>query len=151
MCYGVTDLDVTDSFWAEADRANSDLPTFERIVASPLQRCQKLAHHIGAARGLQVETHTALIEMDFGRWEMTPWNAIPLDQLDAWADDFLHAKPHGGESVADLRRRVRAFLQAKLQDTLLVTHSGVIRAASDIFGHPDGWDIKTGYAEWVQF
>lgn len=151
MCYGITDLGVTDSFQAEANAALDSLPPFQRIMASPLKRCQMLAQHIGQAAGLQVQTNQALIEMDFGRWEMVLWNDVPRDQLDDWAADFLNARPHGGESVQQLRDRVQGFLADTHPNTLVVTHSGVIRAAADIHAHPDGWDIKTGYGQWVQF
>jgi alpha-ribazole phosphatase len=46
----------------------------------------------------------------------------------------MHARPHGGESVAMLRERVLSvfdhILKARSLDAVLcVTHSGVIRAA----------------------
>ncbi|HBF90413.1 MAG TPA: phosphoglycerate mutase, partial [Hyphomonas atlantica] len=47
---------------------------------------------------------------DFGRWEMQPWGDLPRHELDAWANDFLDARPHGGESVAELTARTRAAI-----------------------------------------
>jgi len=151
MCYGATDLDVTANFVSEAEVSLKSLPHFQNILVSPLQRCQKLARHISLATGIDIQTRSALIEMDFGGWEMVPWNDVPRPELDEWAADFLNARPHGGESVAELRNRVEGFLQSVEPHSLIVTHSGVIRAAAEIYGHPDGWDIKTGYGEWVQF
>ncbi|MEM8920521.1 MAG: histidine phosphatase family protein [Pseudomonadota bacterium] len=131
-CYGRTDLNVTANFETEAAAALTALPLIRRIATSPLLRCRKLAEFIGARRQLTVEQDHRLIEMDFGRWEGQAWSGIPRDELDAWAADFIHARPHGGENVAMLRDRTRLALEdwrASGDTTLLVTHSGVIRSA----------------------
>ncbi len=131
-CYGQTDLALSKDFAREAKSVLEQLPHIARIVSSPLQRCHQLASLIGARRDLEVETDPRLIEMDFGAWEGRAWNAIPRRELDAWASDFVSARPHGGESVGDLKRRVDAIisdLQPTIVPTLLVTHAGVIRAA----------------------
>ena len=70
--------------------------------------------------------------MDFGRWEGLRWSDIPRREVRAWTLDFLHARPHGGESVAELRDRTREALSSYAgsgMQTLIVTHSGVIKAA----------------------
>lgn len=49
----------------------------------------------------------------------------------------MHAKPHGGESVAMLQSRVRKALahwSARPESIAVVTHSGVIRAACSAEG-----------------
>ncbi|OXH82433.1 alpha-ribazole phosphatase, partial [Burkholderia multivorans] len=51
--------------------------------------------------------------------------------LDAWAADLMHARAHGGESVAQFAARVaqRADAIARLGlPQWIVTHAGVIRA-----------------------
>ncbi|MEM7768809.1 MAG: alpha-ribazole phosphatase family protein, partial [Pseudomonadota bacterium] len=110
ICYGQTDLDVRESFPEEAQAVSDALPKFDRIVTSPLQRCRKLADAMAKASGFPVEQDPRLIEMDFGSWEGTPWSDIPRAELDAWAADFLNARPHGGESVAVLRARTMEAL-----------------------------------------
>ncbi|MGB3457594.1 MAG: alpha-ribazole phosphatase [Litorimonas sp.] len=131
-CYGRTDLALADSFPAEAEAVLAALPGVDRIVSSPLRRCRRLAEHIADARALSVGIDPRLVEMDFGAWEGLAWSDIPRDELDAWAADFLHARPHGGESVAELRARVRDALDYWTRPagrTLLVTHAGVVKAA----------------------
>ncbi|MEM6947905.1 MAG: alpha-ribazole phosphatase family protein [Pseudomonadota bacterium] len=131
-CYGRTDLDVADTFEDEARTAAAALPVFGKIVSSPLRRCRRLAAFVGAEAGLEVASDPRLIEMDFGSWEGRPWADIPRAELDAWAGDFMHARPHGGESVAMLHARtLKALADHRSQDgpALLVTHSGVIKAA----------------------
>ena len=132
LCYGRTDLDVAASFPAEAAVVAAALPTFARIVTSPLMRCVKLADYLGQSAGLAPITDSRLSEMDFGAWEGRAWADIPRAELDDWAADFLHARPHGGESVAMLRNRTMEAMAEWLGGgghTLLVTHSGVIRSA----------------------
>ncbi|MEL7454686.1 MAG: histidine phosphatase family protein, partial [Pseudomonadota bacterium] len=105
-CYGRTDLDVAVQFHAEAAEAAAALPKFQRIVTSPLIRCRKLAAFIAEMTGLDICEEPRVQEMNFGDWEGCLWSDIPRPQLDAWAADFLNARPHGGESVAIFRVRV---------------------------------------------
>lgn len=68
------------------------------------------------------------MEMNFGDWEMQPWDALPRDALDAWAADPLGFAPPGGESVMQMQSRVLTFFRERAeQDLLLVTHGGVIK------------------------
>ena len=132
ICYGQIDLDVAPSFEDEAAAASAVLPKFERIVSSPLRRCRKLAEFVSARVDLQFDIDPRLKEMDFGSWEGRPWSEIERSEIDAWAADFFHARPHGGESVATLQARVRNALEdLRDQDSsiLIVCHAGIIRAA----------------------
>ena len=131
-CYGQTDLGVASSFPEEAETAFSKLPPFESIISSPLTRCRKLAEFIASKTQLSIQIDRRLIEMDFGSWEGRAWSDIHRAEIDEWADDVLHARPHGGESVAMLRDRTLEALKDILKrkiPTLVVTHSGVIKAA----------------------
>ena len=142
VCYGATDLDVTSTFEEEATRVIEALPPAEKLVTSPLLRCRLLAERIGAARALAPVIDSRLREMDFGAWEGVPWASIPRAELDAWAADFLHARPHGGESVHMLCARAGAALDEYRRSGLshvVVTHAGVIKAARVRSGEPEGW------------
>ncbi|MBN2905097.1 MAG: histidine phosphatase family protein [Rhodobacteraceae bacterium] len=150
-CYGRRDLPLASSFAAEAEAVLTDLPDTARIVSSPALRCHRLAAWIGAARGLTPQVDPRLAEMDFGTWEGQPWDAVPRAGLDAWARDFMQARPHGGESVAMLVARVRPAL-ADLRGAatvLAVTHAGVIRAALALAGRADPWQAKVGFGQTV--
>lgn len=150
-CYGRTDLDLAADFPAESARIASELPDITRILSSPLSRCLRLARAIGAARDLPVTPDPRLIEMDFGTWEGRPWSAIPRPEIDAWRDDFLAARPHGGESVQALAARVADALAEAATGTvpvLIVTHAGVIKAALAAQGIPDAWRAETAFGTW---
>ncbi len=132
VCYGRTDLDVANTFEDEARIVLKAAPEADVIISSPLTRCQKLAHYIAAARGLTVQLDIRLQEMNFGAWEGQRWADIPKIELDAWAADFLNARPHGGESVAMLRDRTGdavADYGTRDHRHILITHAGVIKAA----------------------
>jgi alpha-ribazole phosphatase len=74
--------------------------------------------------------------MNFGAWEMRPWNQIQREALDGWAADPLGYAPPEGESVGQLQERVRDFVR-ELKDegverAVLVTHAGILKV---IVGH----------------
>ena len=58
------------------------------VVASPLLRAKETAALLFSHQPITLEPR--LVEMDFGAWEMQPWDAIPRDQIDAWAADPAH-------------------------------------------------------------
>ena len=75
-------------------------------------------------------------------------NAIAASDLDAWADDFFHARPHGGESVAMLQARVQKALSSRPNGTTLwVSHAGLYRALLAETEHPDPWNTLIDFAE----
>ena len=152
LCYGRTDLAVGPCFAAHAACIARDLPQITRIVTSPLSRCALLAAYIAQARGLAVTTDPQLTEMDFGTWEGVPWADIPRSQLDDWANDLLQARPHGGESVAQLRARALRALQAHAaEDTLVVTHHGVIKCARWLLMGDAAWQSDLKFGNWLNF
>ncbi len=133
ICYGRTDLALAHTFAEEAEVVLAKLEPAEALVSSPLGRCRVLAERIGSAFHLQPAYDRRLQEMDFGAWEGQDWNDIPRTELDAWAADFLHARPHGGESVHAFVARVHEALAELRQDgisCLVVTHAGVIKAST---------------------
>jgi len=152
LCYGRSNLPPGAGTAALATRLAGELPPPARILTSPLARAARLAEAIAAARGLVAEPDPRLAEMDFGAWEGQLWNAIPRAQIDAWAADLLHARPHGGESVAMLAARVATALaaaEAGPRPVLAVTHAGPIRAALARAGQHDAWRAQIGFGAWL--
>jgi alpha-ribazole phosphatase len=151
-CYGRTEL-------APPPFLSPSLPPIllragaaDRIVASPLRRCRALARILGSRLRLPVRLDPDWREIDFGRWEGLPWDEVPRPELDAWAADLMHARPHGGESVAMLLARVRRALRrlAPGGRTLVVTHAGPIRAALVATGAGEGaWRRQIRFGEVV--
>lgn len=150
FCYGTLDVALADSFAADAEAAMAKLPPFARIVSSPLSRARLLAERIAQRRQLVLGIDPRVREMDFAAWEGRPWSAIPRDELDAWAADFLDARPHGGESVRMLRSRSRSAIEdyaRRAGDTLVVCHAGVVRAVFARTGDAGDFTTAIGYGE----
>lgn len=127
ICYGRTDLALAEDVAAAAARIAAQLPPQLAVFTSPLQRCRQLADALHPAP----LSDARLQEMNFGTWEMTPWNRIQREALDGWAADPLGYRPPQGESVAELQARVLAFVTgaqgAGLERAALVTHAGVMK------------------------
>lgn len=152
VCYGRTDLALGDDFETAVAAVLRNLPPVSRVITSPLTRCRSLAGRIAGARGLALIEDPRLAEMDFGAWEGKPWAVIARAELDAWAADFRHARPHGGESVAMLETRVRAALASTAPQrppALWVAHAGVARAAAALTGRAQGWDTRLDFGRWL--
>ncbi len=83
-----------------------------------------------------------LREMDFGCWEMQPWQGIPREAVDAWTADFARHRFGGRESAQEVIDRVALALEDAVAEArrlaapemVWVTHAGVIRAVTFLLG-----------------
>lgn len=135
VCYGQSDLGLRESPAALAAAIAAMLPPATTVFTSPLQRCRVLALAIAAAASID----DRLAEMDFGDWELQPWNAIARDRIDRWADQPFDYVPPGGESAMAMAARVIAFARERLTagpDSLaVVSHHGPLRVlAATVLG-----------------
>jgi alpha-ribazole phosphatase len=130
VCYGQTDLDVTETFIAEANIIKEILPiNIQHIYSSPLQRCSKLATHLFPDK--TIEFHSDLMEINCGIWEMKKWNEIPKEHIDPWMEDFVNIRTPQGENYVDLYERVCSTFNSIIATPLpaaIVAHGGVIRS-----------------------
>ncbi|MFB9246346.1 histidine phosphatase family protein [Massilia antarctica] len=132
VCYGRTDLAVDPDMQALALPAlRAALPAGMPLFSSPLRRCADLAAALG---GAAVRYDARLAELDFGEWEMRRWDDIDRAGVDAWAADMAGYRPGGGESVADMARRVSAFhadcMRLPAPGAIVICHAGTIRLLS---------------------
>ncbi|QES41341.1 bifunctional RNase H/acid phosphatase [Streptomyces venezuelae] len=103
--------------------------TVQAIVSSPLKRCQETAHTVAARLGLDVHLEDGLRETDFGAWEGLTFGEARErhpEELNAWLAS-PDAAPPGGESFAEVTRRVSAARDRLTRayagrTVLLVTH-----------------------------
>ncbi|MDO9242815.1 MAG: alpha-ribazole phosphatase family protein [Rhodocyclaceae bacterium] len=137
ICYGSTDLALAEDPAVHVAALRGLLPPGAPLYSSPLARCRLLAELVHPAPVFD----DRLREIDFGDWEMRPWESIDRAALDAWAAAPLHYVPPGGESVAMLRARVMACLADLPDEAVLVTHAGVMKlCAALLAGVPtDAW------------
>jgi len=178
LCYGRLDMAADLAATAECARQLAGvLPADIRVITSPLQRCEQLAHALKALRpDLACKPDARLAEMDFGCWEGRAWNAIDRAELQAWTDDFARcAAGQDGESVTGFMSRVASvfdeltrgtrtpalsrFEREKEKDAqsdrVWITHAGVIRAAQLLargirrIERADQWPLElTNYGQW---
>jgi alpha-ribazole phosphatase len=161
-CIGQTNVELSPegraaliSLAEEASRLRPD-----KILCSDLRRCQVLAEAIALRLGLSSEPDPVWREVNFGTWESRTWSDIQAKEprgLSEWMADFETVAPPAGESFADLQARVLRGIESKLVGAkhdaavapatrsgantgwsstthyLIVTHAGVIRAATSAF------------------
>ncbi len=135
VCYGATDVAADAQVTLQVARVLATvLPDRVPIIASPLQRCERLAHCLqGLCPDLAYSTDARLAEMDFGSWEGRRWDAIPQADFERWMAAFGSHRFGGAESVHEFMQRVAGAWDQTQRDGLdavWITHAGVIRAAT---------------------
>ncbi|MEU1351467.1 bifunctional RNase H/acid phosphatase [Streptomyces sp. NPDC005795] len=96
--------------------------TVQEIVSSPLRRCRETAGAVAARLGLEVRIEDGLRETDFGAWEGLTFGEVRERygaDLDAWLASAKAAPTGGGESFAEVARRVAAT-----RDRLVTRYAG---------------------------
>jgi len=105
---------------------------FQTVYTSPLSRCQDTARLTAPGREIVVEP--GWTEISLGEWE-----GLSVDEVrerfpgeyEARGEDLAGHRPQGGESFAQVAKRVTPLLEALGEGpapVLVVAHSGVIRA-----------------------
>lgn len=133
ICYGSLDLALATPVVPPPARIAQGLAHPHRLVASPAVRARETAAQLAACVPdlPACELEPRLCEMDFGDWEGQRWDAIPREALDLWSADLMGARPHGGESPAQVMTRVVDWADGLdvAADTRLwiVSHAGPMR------------------------
>lgn len=155
ICYGQSDLDVTDTFSEEIKPILKELSIDSETVfySSPLKRCKKLAEKLAD----KIIFDDRLKELDFGDWELQNWNDINKKELDIWMNDFVKVAATNGESYLDLHARTTSFLLeiAKQQHKkiVIITHAGVMRSLYSFINKTSletSFDLKLQYGQVVK-
>ena len=142
-------------------------PPVEKVYVSPLRRCRETASILYP--DMPQEIAEDLRETDFGAFENHTYEELKDDPAyQAWLDTAGASAPPGGESKADVSRRIAAAFRAiagrhGAEDVIaLVVHGGTIMALLEALENrhefyrwqaPNGggfrcqWDGKTLTAE----
>lgn len=112
---------------------------FDTIFTSPLARARAIAEPVGVTLHIPPIVVPELREIEFGGWEGHTWNeivAIYPATLAAWELKSPEARPDGGESLADVRRRaekVRSMVESNSGSlVLVVAHGGLNRVLMSV-------------------
>lgn len=109
----------------------------DALYSSQLQRAYQTAAILAAELKLEIQTTHLLNEKNYGDFTGKSWEQVhrEFDNQELRKIDRSHAydyRPHGGESVDDVKKRVETFLaQAQKshpgQTIVAVTHGGILR------------------------
>lgn len=150
ICYGQSDVGVTDTFDAEVTEIRKQIPIdhISKIYCSPLQRCKILAKTFN----LPTIFDNRLKEIDFGDWELKAWNEINPSELNPWMEDFVNVQVPNGESYVMLQQRIIEFYNtlahSSEESIMIIAHAGAIRALVSYIRKTalkDSFDIKIKY------
>lgn len=107
----------------------------DAVYASDLQRAFDTGACAAAALGLVPEKEPGFREISAGRWENVCFDdlaAVDAEAYNVWSRDIGNARCPGGESVAELARRIWGTLEAVCvrhpgETVLIATHATPIR------------------------
>lgn len=106
-----------------------------RVVSSPRQRARQTAEPISAVLRLPLTVAAQLDEHDAGLWAGRGFGELAHDpQWRLWNERRGATRPPGGESMAELQKRIISYLDALAarypdETIALVSHAEPIRAA----------------------
>lgn len=153
ICYGQSDIDLANTFSNEFKIITSKFSTKEdfKVYSSPLKRCSLLAKQFSNTPVYDKR----LMELDFGDWELVPWNNISENEMMPWMKDFVNTAVPNGESYTELASRVNSFFQELVSlntnKTIIITsHAGPIKAfLASLLNIPlkDSFKIKIDYGD----
>jgi len=128
--------------WSDSEPLEAELgkldsispPNVDKVFCSPMKRCTCTAESLGYGG---IETSESLKEVNFGKWELMTFNEVEKeypDQARKYLESPLDYTFPEGESLNDLRARIRSFIKEELighvtkeKDVLIVGHSGSLR------------------------
>lgn len=150
---GQMDIPLNDTGRMQAERNGrvlkeivpnlGDLP----FVSSPLRRTSETMEIAREAAGMRRHGYAKddrLREIHYGNWEGAYLTEVQKTDPEGYAlrkADKYNWCPHGGESYADLTRRVAGWLGEIQQTTVVVSHGGVSRVLRGILFDLDRWEI----------
>ncbi len=135
VCYGRSDVLLGSQGREDSIRLAETIARWpiRHLIASGAARTTWLAEQIASRVDVAVETEPALLERDFGAWELQTWDDIYAQTGDAM-HGLIHQPatycPPGGETTIELRDRVVAWYHRRPLGGLVVavTHGGPIAA-----------------------
>lgn len=141
ICYGHTDVELSSTFPQEAPQTRKQIEHLkpDAVFSSPLTRALKLAQYC-CPPPQSITVDAVLKELNFGEWEMKPWDEIIGEEHDFdFFRPYLTQRVPGGECVMDQYNRILDFIGNQMPDTghrtlLVFCHGGVINAARAIAG-----------------
>lgn len=118
----------------QAAQIAAALPSDAMVYSSPARRCVQTAEaYQSLHRNVAIVTDEALLELDYGDFDLTSMKDIPQETMREWRQnpDF---SPPNGESLQQLAERVQRFLDGLgstpvEHDVVMFSHVSPIKAS----------------------
>lgn len=132
---GTLDDPLSERGWAQMRAAVAGRGPWDRLVASPRQRCAAFAAELAAQIGVPLTLETDLCELHFGAWEgRTAAELMATDEAALgtfWRDPYGFTPPDGEPLIAFEARVLAAMRRLGASHAgerlLLIGHAGVMR------------------------
>ncbi len=132
---GITDVDLSEQGILQAKIAGQNLCSekISNIYSSPLKRTADTAKIISKEINFpnKIIIEPCLIEVNFGIFENLTWDEIRLnykEETENWILQKHKYKFPDGEDYDDIIKRISNFMDKVPDNSLIVTHFGVIQA-----------------------
>ncbi len=130
---GITDVELSPLGKKQAKKAALFFEgvTISNIYSSPLKRAFETAKEVSEIKGVHVKTNNCLKEVNFGIFENKTWDEMVLQnksETDNWINLKHKYKFPNGEGYDDIINRICYFLDNIEDDSLIVSHFGVIQS-----------------------
>ncbi len=114
---------------------------FDVIFTSPLKRAYQTAQIIADKIKVPILERNEILERDFGSFSGKTWEEMKiksgLDNVDFQKKDLIQEydyRPHGGESVEDVKNRFLKFIDELRKNysdkkILIIAHGGILKLA----------------------
>ena len=135
VCYGASDVELSPHGISHAGELASELAALAptHVFHSGLSRAQTLGVQIAAGAGCQPICDRRLAEINFGVWELCPWDDIFAqvgDDMSRIISEPATFAPAGGETAFAVRDRIVSWARELPRDgrVIAVSHGGAIGA-----------------------
>ncbi len=146
---GITDVDLSQKGRLQAAAAGKNLvqEKISHVYSSPLKRAKDTAKIICKEINLdenKIITEDCLIEVNFGIFENMTWDEVILnykEESEKWIFDQHKYKFPEGEGYDDIIKRIADFIDNVPDNSLIVTHFGVIQSILLYLGIADDTNL----------
>lgn len=149
---GITDVELSSEGMNQAITAGQNLISekISHMFSSPLKRAKDTAKIISNEINFAYEIviDDCLIEVNFGIFENMTWEemrASHMEETENWILEKHKYKFPEGEGYNDIKERISEFIDSVPDNSLIVTHFGVIQSILlylDIADDINLWKIK---------
>jgi len=130
-----SDQPLSDKGWEQLRQAVAGGNDWQRVVTSPMRRCQEFAGETARRLGLPLRIEEGLRELDFGAWDGLPLERLWTEhgeEARAYLSNPLSLTPPDAEPIREFHERVvaswtRLLAEHAGEHLLLIAHGGVNR------------------------